>query len=431
MPSRGDQVSIPADIVRDTPGLGEWSILTAWRGSVAHGMFVPNTDPHSIDDKDIIAVCVPPLENYFGLHEFAKRGTQETKRDEWDILVYEVRKALHLLQQGNPNILSMLWLPEDRIIKKTSAGSILLAKRDLFVGRWSYHSFVGYAMGQLKRLNTSGRPEKASAYIAGIFDGEGHVSIHRTSPLKSTHAPVYYLEVGVTNTDRDLIEGLLSEHGGYVGRTGIRGQHRTDAYRWRLTGPPAAKWLRTMIPFLRIKRRQAEIGVAFADSVAVRRRGKPLTDDEIAERETLCTALKMSRNNKHLAVPLADDLMDASEERYATAYMGEKRKRLVETYGYDCKNAAHLIRLLRMACEFLKTGELLVDRGGLDATELLDIKHGEWTLERVKAEADRLFVRAEEAYDRCTLPDKPDRDAISELCAEIVWTALHDRGETI
>jgi hypothetical protein len=78
-----------------------------------------------------------------------------------------------------------------------------------------------------------------------------------------------------------------------------------------------------------------------------------------------------------------------------------------------------------MACEFLKTGELIVDRGGLDATELLDIKHGHWTLEQVQAEAERLFRRAEDVYDRCTLPTQPDRDAISNLCVAVVSEAGH------
>lgn len=110
-------------------------------------------------------------------------------------------------------------------------------------------------------------------------------------------------------------------------------------------------------------------------------------------------------------------------------YLGAKRKELVQRYGYDCKNAAHLIRLLRMACEFLKTGELLVDRGSLDATELLDIKHGEWSLQQVEQEAARLFRRAEDAFDRCTLPQTQDDEAINELCVNVVGTALTERGE--
>lgn len=68
----------------------------------------------------------------------------------------------------------------------------------------------------------------------------------------------------------------------------------------------------------------------------------------------------------------------------------------LKKFGYDTKNAAHLVRLLRMGMEFLKDGELEVTR--LDARQLLEIKRGEWTLERVKAEADHGFKMAEQAY---------------------------------
>ena len=39
-----------------------------------------------------------------------------------------------------------------------------------------------------------------------------------------------------------------------------------------------------------------------------------------------------------------------------SGYMGEKRKAMVRKYQYDVKNAAHLIRLLRMGAEFLESG---------------------------------------------------------------------------
>ena len=60
------------------------------------------------------------------------------------------------------------------------------------------------------------------------------------------------------------------------------------------------------------------------------------------------------------------------ERNACKGYMGEKRKRLVEKFGYDTKNASHLIRLLRMGMEFLVDGELHVERE--DAKELLRIK---------------------------------------------------------
>ena len=79
-------------------------------------------------------------------------------------------------------------------------------------------------------------------------------------------------------------------------------------------------------------------------------------------------------------------------EHYSTmGYMGEKRKALVDKYKFDTKNASHCIRLLRMCMEALITGEVHVFRE--DASQLLEIKRGRWSLEQVKAEADRLFWR--------------------------------------
>ena len=98
-------------------------------------------------------------------------------------------------------------------------------------------------------------------------------------------------------------------------------------------------------------------------------------------------------------------------------YMGEKRAALVKKFGFDCKNAAHCIRLLKMGMEFLITGELNVFRA--DASMLLDIKTGKWTLEEVKAEAKRLMDLTEEAYIRSTLPPKPDLVKIEELVVDI------------
>ena len=43
--------------------LPEGLISLCWRGSVAHGMYVPKSDPNSIDDKDVMGVYIGPLEH--------------------------------------------------------------------------------------------------------------------------------------------------------------------------------------------------------------------------------------------------------------------------------------------------------------------------------------------------------------------------------
>jgi hypothetical protein len=115
---------------------------------------------------------------------------------------------------------------------------------------------------------------------------------------------------------------------------------------------------------------------------------------------------------------LVDRYGGMKRKYYSGGYMGAKRKELVMKVGFDAKNAAHLIRLLRMGVEFLVEGELHVERA--DAENLLSIKRGEWPLEKVKAEAERLFKLAEEAYIRSQLPPKPDEKRAERLCMEII-----------
>lgn len=104
--------------------------------------------------------------------------------------------------------------------------------------------------------------------------------------------------------------------------------------------------------------------------------------------------------------------------KYFAGYMGNKRKSLVLEHGYDAKNAAHLIRLLRMGKEFLETGEMKVMRP--DAEELMVIKRGGWKLEQVQEHAEELFAQVKAAKLTSPLPDRPDMDAIEGLLVEML-----------
>lgn len=99
-------------------------------------------------------------------------------------------------------------------------------------------------------------------------------------------------------------------------------------------------------------------------------------------------------------------------------YMGEKRKRLVDKFGYDPKNASHLIRLLKMGIELLITGEVNVFRH--DNQELLAIKNGEWELAKIKKEADNLFKLVAEAFVKSELPNEPDWNKANKLLIKTI-----------
>jgi len=235
--------------------LKKHTILLGYVGSISHGTYIPQKEKDSIDDKDVQGIVVPPKEFYYGLNNFEQYAGWV---DEFDITIYEIKKMFRLLLKNNPNVLSLLWLPENLYIIKTKWGKEIIKNREIFSSKQCYKSFVGYARSQL---------------------------------------------------------------------------HRMTHYKFE-------------------------------------------------------------------------------------GYMGTKRKQLVEKFGYDCKNASHLIRLLRMGMEFLLTGELNVMRH--DNKQLIEIKKGEYKLHEVKEMAEKLFDKTEEAFLKSPLPNKPDNKKAEELLIKII-----------
>jgi len=118
----------------------------------------------------------------------------------------------------------------------------------------------------------------------------------------------------------------------------------------------------------------------------------------------------------------ANAQMKKMEHNAHAGYMGEKRKQIVAKFGYDTKNAAHLIRLLRMCADLFVTGQIVVRRP--DAKHTLSIKRGEKSLDSVRSEALGLFAYCSEAMEASALPRDIDVRAVSELSASLhraVW----------
>lgn len=135
----------------DTPfELWRHLLILGRRGSEAHGTFIPSTDPKSIDDRDLYGVVIPPTRYYLGL---SKWDHAESIKGVWDVVLDEFRKFASLAKKQNPNVLQTLWLQEEDYLYIHPLGHLLINNRHLFRSRSAaYHSFTGYAHGQLKRM---------------------------------------------------------------------------------------------------------------------------------------------------------------------------------------------------------------------------------------------------------------------------------------
>ncbi len=93
------------------------------------------------------------------------------------------------------------------------------------------------------------------------------------------------------------------------------------------------------------------------------------------------------------------------------------RKELEHKWGFDCKHAMHLIRLIRMASEIAETGQVNVYRQ--DAEELKSIRDGGWSYEKIIEYVKEMELSLVDKYKKSTLRNKPDHKRISELYKEI------------
>lgn len=113
--------------------------------------------------------------------------------------------------------------------------------------------------------------------------------------------------------------------------------------------------------------------------------------------------------------------MKAPDKKYE-GYMGEKRKRLVDEFGFDLKNAAHCVRLLSMGIEVADTGVISTYRPEDEQILIKDIKRGIYSLEEISEMIEDLSDEFHEVEKISDLPDRVDRDKVSDLLVEIIQT---------
>lgn len=104
------------------------------------------------------------------------------------------------------------------------------------------------------------------------------------------------------------------------------------------------------------------------------------------------------------------------------------RAEMEAKFGFDGKFALHMIRTSRMCKELLETGQLNVKRTW-DREDLLSIRTGAWTYERVVEEAERLEAECDKLYETSTvLPKSPNVNKIDAFVIDLTERYLNEHG---
>lgn len=110
-------------------------------GSRAYGTGV------STSDEDIRGLFAVPAARYLDLTSPA----EQLSDDRENVVYYSLRRFIELLTRANPNILELLFMPDDCVLKSSPEFEMLAAQRDAFISKQCADTHAGYAMAQIKK----------------------------------------------------------------------------------------------------------------------------------------------------------------------------------------------------------------------------------------------------------------------------------------
>ncbi|MBD3905192.1 nucleotidyltransferase domain-containing protein [Chryseobacterium sp. Ch-15] len=334
-------------------------LFQAISGSRSFGLATENSD------TDIRGVYYLPKEDFFGLN-YIPQISNETN----DITYYEIGRFVELLQKNNPNILEILVSPEDCIQHKNPLMDLL--KPEDFLSKLCKDTFAGYAISQIKKakglnkkiLNPIDKERKSILDFCYILENNSSI------PLKKwlQKSGFSQKKCGLVNIDN--IKGIFSlfyDESGYLNYKGII--QNEEANQVSVSSVP-----------------KGEQSLAFM----------------FCNLDAYSTYCKDYR-----------DYWKWVSER------NEDRYNVNQNHGqnYDSKNMMHTIRLLQSCEQIFKTNSLNIRVENRD--ELLDIKAGNWSYEKVMNKAEVLIKSIEHHYSKSNLPEVPNLEKTTKILVEI------------
>ena len=355
------------------------TIYVTLHGSQAYGL------NNELSDVDVKGIVIPPKEvenDLFHRFEQAENSPEleekfghlkNPKNPKFESTVYSLKKFMILAANVNPNIVELLWTdPSDQFVMNDPMGK-LMAQRDMFLSSKAKFTFSGYAFAQAAKIER-----------------------HRKWIVRGEMAMPKREDFGLPPERPKQMEEIF-------------GIIMSEVEKWNLSQYPLNNMERDEL--------KADIWelVYNVSKVDVNEGNWPkVYEAGVIER------LAKEYNLKEEVVELLqrERLFKKEMEMYKSwltwkTGRNPARHELEVKSGYDTKHASHLVRLMRMGLEILTDHKVVVKRP--DREEILAVKNGAWSYERVMEFAKDMQVKLDEAYKATTLPKSVDYVRVNAL----------------
>jgi predicted nucleotidyltransferase len=353
----------------------EGMILFCKSGSHAYGLNIENSD------LDFKGITIQPKRFFISFEYFDQKDkgwepfdqTKFPQLDGSDSVVYGIRRYLSLLHSQNPNILEMIWQEPDDYLFINDLGQMLIDNREKLISKRISGTFIQYARAQIKKMET-----------------------HRKWLLEPPMRKPQWEDYGV---DSNCLS--LTQIGAFIEYLYLLIKDKIQYYN-------SYKDLYTIL-------------TEDVDWKGV------LKQNNLPEECVEMTQSLTRGSDDYMVLLRASQSYRADLKRWENYQdwmrnRNVKRSEIEKHCGYDGKNASHCVRLMKMAIECMRSGELIVNRQRAGDSELLlSIKLGRLTYEELSSIVNGLFVESEDVLNNhCILPNQIDHDFSTGLCAEIV-----------
>jgi len=367
------------------------TIFLTLAGSQAHGTAREGSD------VDVRGVCIAPLssrlslfrsfEQYEGalptalaesvvpriqVHPTAARGLGVKT----ECVIFDVAKFVGLCAAANPNALEILFADERDWLFATPAWRRLHDQGGQFLTRKVQQTFLGYAMAQLKKIQT-----------------------HRS----------WLLSPPATKPARE--DFGLPAHGGTLSHDDQNRIEQSIAEKLRSYGMDNLDMSKPSRIALRERLDAFYRDVLSASSDDVEERMRAVATASLGVPSEVASTLNAEKRYR-AALKHWDSYQTWKSQR------NPARAELERAHGYDTKHAMHLIRLMRMGLEVLETGELHVRRD--DAEQLSAIRDGGLSFDDLVVMAGDLQQSMQKASAATELPHDVDYDRVDALLASML-----------
>ena len=137
------------------------------------------------------------------------------------------------------------------------------------------------------------------AWLAGVFDSDSSIYIMRQGRKDRERSVNYILRVSVEGADDiKATEVMKITRLGSTNVGKVHTENRSNTLKWQVDGRKAAKILKAVLPFMRVKKVQAEAAIEFQETT--KKHWRKMEEHDYEEQERYYHLLKELKNHRKL-----------------------------------------------------------------------------------------------------------------------------------